>query len=1482
MRCEDAAWKMLLYVDGELSAEEAADVEAHLAECPECRAELERIRGTQAAVDDALSVRDLDRGSIRRIRVGFEHGREVRRSTRPARLARAAGLMSLLAVLLALGTVALQAYLDPLASQPIAMELRCPPRASDDAPLSVPLLVRDAGTGVPLAEQPVLVSLTLEGATGPSASDSGRTDAQGVFHAALRTPAVARPTPAVVTVRAGRGFAGGQVECPLQVQPARALFVWADRPVAPPGGSVTLGGLVLHRSSGRPAAGEKLTLELADPQGRQAALVEGLTDEWGVALGRVRLPSGGLPGLYRLTARCGQDLAAAELSVAPEAQTDLVVGLSLQRPADGEGGRVRVSVATQAGAPVPGCPVELRELDAGGLPRNVRSLSTGADGACQVSLPSRAADGGPAVRLLAEAVTAGLERGVGYLEAPVGAEGLSVLATPRGGVLVPGRPCILDVLVLDGGGHPVAAHVAGSVSGNDYQLETGPDGVAELWLEAAAEGQAVAGTLRATSARGGSGSCRLQLVAAPSGTLAAAPDRGICRAGETLSVDLASDRDGLAAVGLLREGAPVWSGTAEVSGGEGHATVALGPGLTGSLSVVAYWVDTIAQESATAVAPVVYVLPLEGARVEWNTAEAEGADAPVSGRIRTRGGDSTPGALVPLDQRPPGVPMRLTRHPALAFARLGEESVRALGEPGLRSLVRSIVAQDRPARNRRPARVVLEAARQEITLPAAQRAGPHDLQAGLRRSQYTVFRAVAVAAAALFAGTLAVLLWAGEMNQRGLWRLGEGERALRALRSLRTDLLVAGVCLALAAATAARMHVLLAQAPEVTRLSSLALPGSPPAGAERDLRALLASGARQEGYLPLPPSLVPSSAARGLEGEDLSVTLPVALPLAEGDTSLDVLAVTWDGGLAYSGLPLRRRSFIDCAVSVDPVANPGTTVYGCVRLVNHTAFAQHARVEVSLPRGCEWVEGPHGELPLAARTVAEERFRFRVSRLGRFAITARATTDEGLSWSGRDWLTVEPGPGGRAVAAGAVVAGQPVALARSPSWPGAVSEVRFVAGREALVEQLLDRCAGPWLTTRDAAAAIWLYTTLQPHLRGVDAESMADRAVARDGMRAAWQALRAGQGPGDGFGRHASGPEETGASAWALLALSRLAEQEPEAIGPRDALRERLEARVGSSPPERPVDRALAAWALAESGAPWETVERLLPASSRVPEPNDAGFATWALAGLSAVAAGRGSESTAYGASLWPVYVAWVGQGATGGGDLPAAALVALAAQVCPTAEGQTPPDRRLLIGEIARLRGADGLFGSATADALCGAALLETMSSRRQPATVECGWEAVEGLRGVVAPQRWLSLAPGPAPQPTAGLTLSTLRAEPVQYVVVAEDPRTSGAGWSLSVRPLAGGATGTALLRIVGAGEGPALAEARIALPPGLEPYLPDLASGATATGALPRMEWAGGVLRVVTDRELGFGFRVRAARGASVSAARQAGGLCSDGAL
>lgn len=1392
MRCDDAAWKLLLYADGELPPDEAAAVAAHLAECPACSAELERLRSSEAALDAALQVEQLDRAPLSRIRARVARERQASLATRPARAVRTGALLGLTGLTAALGAIALQAWLAPLVAPPVAVEISCADSAWHDSPLAVRLRVRNAATGAPIAECPVRIGLVPDNGTVPTSSAAGRTDASGCWVGQVRTPAGADSGGATLSVGVGGGFAGGDVVRSIALERPLAVYVWSGTPVAAPGASVPVGCAVVSRATGRPSTGQGVALSVVSESGKPLWTGEATTGSDGVATASARLPDPLRPGAYRLEAQADGARALGWLTVAEECPCELAVHVRRESP----DAPVVVEVADRAGQPVVGSSVEVSESGSG----RAWSLRTGASG--RATLPEPPSAG---ARVVATALDPSLGRGVGVLDLPADPGAPTIVLAPRGGALIPGRQCALDVLAVGEDGTPIAAHLSGRIGDAPVELAAGPDGVAELWVGPYQPGQKVGGRLRARSPSGAGRTVSFTLECAQAGALTVTCDRGVCDPGDRVTLDLASDRDGIAEVRLVRGGAEVWRGLCRLAAGEGRITAPIEETCVGALSIAASWLD---EEGEASLAPALFVRPTGALRVEWDARRTEARDLPLRATLSDRGGRPADGVLAPLSLRGTGAEPDPFAHPSLAFAQLATPAAESPTGPALRALARALVSEERPARSRRPSRVLLAACSARAVAQPASYAGPNDLRAGQSRRQFAALRGVALGGIALFGATLAALLVAGRARLRSLERLEEPDRARRARRDLATDIAASAMCLLLAAAGSAWCQARTLGLPEVSMIGAprdASLPATEPLS--------LANGSAPPQALPLGlPSL--RSAVRGGSGSGASDGLAVTLPWSADDASVDVLALG-ERGLGSASLTLRRRPQIDCELTADPVLTVGEPAEGLLRVVNATAFAQAADISLALPSGVRAEGSLPTSISLPARSVAEARFRFVAERPGWLSVRASVHTGEGLDWQGQVRARAEADSGLTVVAAGTLAASEDRVL---PRGSGEWRELRLLAGRSALLSEVATASAPPWLGSGSPAAEGWLSARVPALLRGVDRSAALLRAEMREREQVASAATRFGDPLWAEFPHTA---------VRADLPLSSLAGRS---------------ARI----------RALAAWQGAERGLPPEEIAAILPGL----EEAGGDVRTLAAAVLACAGTELAAERERYGDALatrWPT----LRPGERAASEV---GLVCLALAASPSGEVERP-DRAEVLEALAARRGSEGLFGDEEADALCTAALLAWMSPRRQPATVLL--EAAGAERAVVVdPDAWnCVLLEGPDRlAPT--LSLRTLRREPVQFVALAQGPPPAPR-WELRVTPRAGG-VGSAELRLEPGAAG--LWEARVPLPAGLGPYVPDL----IAADEGPRPFWRNGELCVAAREATTLSFRVRAVRGGRAIAA------------
>jgi len=219
-------------------------------------------------------------------------------------------------------------------------------------------------------------------------------------------------------------------------------------------------------------------------------------------------------------------------------------------------------------------------------------------------------------------------------------------------------------------------------------------------------------------------------------------------------------------------------------------------------------------------------------------------------------------------------------------------------------------------------------------------------------------------------------------------------------------------------------------------------------------------------------------------------------------------------------------------------------------------------------------------------------------------------------------------------------------------------------------------------------------------------------------------------------------------------------------------------------------------------------------------------------------------------------------------------ALTALAYAAAPS--GAAPrPSRAWRIRRLASLRRADGLFGGAVTNGLCGLALMGLMQDPKRSVEITIGDEGGRTLS--VAPDQWATVDLSPEEARQRPLTIRGCEAEPVQYLLLSRAASSAPLAATLSVVPQANPRVGDATITVTnGSGASVQAIEARASAPPGLEPHIADL-EAAVLTGRVKGYTWQDGLLRLLfEDIPVGGSravtFRMRAARVPAVTEAHE----------
>lgn len=1478
MRCEDTRWRLVLYLDGELAPSEEEAVREHLASCAACSAELAGLRSTEDVIGEAVSAPREDPRAIERIARGITRERRLLQGTATGRRARAAVLIGLTSALLGLGALGIQAYLSPLTTEPRLLYLECPSDVPDDGVFSVRVRCYSATTGHPVGDERVVVSLSATDAAGPVDTTSGRTDGYGFFHGRLAAPQSSESQTLRLTARCGRGVVAAEIAQTVRLVPRRLALIWTDRSVVAPGNEVAVACALLHEASSRPAQAEGVTVEVRDPMGQAVLVKSTQTGDDGTLQTPVRISELALPGTYSATLRWSGGQVSRNFAVRRRGSADLTVSLSVDSPeyAPGEMARVTVFAERRTREPAAGAAVDLVVRDEPGTVLARLRGRTDTQGMFRGRFrvpPGLAAEG--TARLYVEAVVedARLDRGVGHYTLSVCAPELRVLVVPQGGAVIAGRPAMIDILVVSSSGWPVAAGLSGSISGRPIAMDTGPDGTASVWCKAVSAGGRLEGVVRARDGRGRHGQARISFPPGPPGTIAIVPDRGACRPGEQLGIDVFSDSDGLVLVELQRQGVPVWSGSVVLVDGAGRLDLPVESSFEGTLGLVARWPDS--SPDGVGRAPCVFVDPSGSLRVSVE-GDLTGRASQATIRVTSASGAGVRSTLCAVALPASAASAPGAAEPVLSHLRVSDESVLRAASGAFSELGRAVARGEHRTRARALTRGLLTLASTEVCHPLVSRLTTAGLASMIADRQLQLYGRLAVAACALFAATFIGLLLAGELRLRGAWAAEHAEAASLFLTQLRWDLVVSGVLLLACAATVGYLHVLAAGLPpglEPSRASSAAVP-SHPIGTGTEVPS--GAGMPQPTCETQPETLPTASASTETDRRGVA-SVELSLPDACRSLGLAVLAVAPDGRLGYSIKTIPVPNATACTLEVDPAAPVGSVFAGLVRIANRTAFpvTVGARLRVVGPlrtEDSEWRDialPPHHEhlwyLDLEPLDVGS----------GEVLLDVR--TPEGSERTLRSAVEVLPRRSAAVIAAGLVGSdGVAIPIPGLPLGNGRL-ELALASGRRATAAQLLQSSAPPWMVIDEP---VWASFLAAAAIEVFDRSSVPDarwRQLARQRMADAEAGILAHRVAG-GFAEVPGGQRSVRSTSLAVLGLGMV---EPWMRGERSVLgacREELQSLLRSEIASlAPAEQALAAWALARSGAPGDTVRELLASIIPALETDPPDAQTLAMVALAHAALGDAAEASAACDRLAE---------AAGGLEVPAApssrsvfgntgdaaqadiaALTALAFRAAPPTRYDPPPSLSLL-DRIVSLRRADGLFGGAATNGVCGLAVLALLRDTTAAARARVGGLA-KGDETIELPSdRWASLVLEPADLQAAWVTIAGSGDGIVQYLLLGREADVSQVRGELAASPTKQRGVGLAVLTAANDSPMPfGRAELRVRLPAGVDPYIPDL-DALVATGAWAAYGWARGELSVlVGDLAAGskrsVSFRVRAAR-------------------
>jgi len=503
MNCDQIRPNLSAYLDGEVTDEERAQIEAHLATCSECADELAHLQSLQADLRDAVPAglnqlrlprpaQERIRERLRRVQArrtqrqrGFS--KTLRRGLagllrpRPALVKAAIPLIVALFLVLAglVGTLPV-----PVSAQETIVI--SPATFAPDTDAALRVIVRDQTSAQPIPGAEISVRLRPRDHR-EVLLYSGRTGSQGTADVRFHVPLYAQDSVSadlVVTSTSPQGR--DQVTQRVTVRRSFRVYLTSDKPLYQPGQTIHLRALALDAAQGRPAADRRVLFRVQGTSGERVFEKSVRASSYGIAATDYVLHADADRGSYRVIAALGDTVSARTVTVGryqrPRFKVDLSPARSYYLPGEVVKGRVMAHLFEAR--PLPGATATLRAY----LHDPKRRLVATVQGRTDVGGTFSFSFGLPS-NVQAEQANLALEASVadetGHIEwagrvLPVAAEPLAVDVVAEGGRLRPGVENVVYVLTATPDGAPAPARLALDVAGKTHELTTDGYGLARF------------------------------------------------------------------------------------------------------------------------------------------------------------------------------------------------------------------------------------------------------------------------------------------------------------------------------------------------------------------------------------------------------------------------------------------------------------------------------------------------------------------------------------------------------------------------------------------------------------------------------------------------------------------------------------------------------------------------------------------------------------------------------------------------------------------------------------------------------------------------------------------------------------------------------------------------------------------------------------------------------------------------------------------
>ncbi|MFZ2486610.1 MAG: alpha-2-macroglobulin family protein [Anaerolineae bacterium] len=615
--------ELLAYLDGELSPAEQQAVEAHLAGCPACTAELVELQalrvGLHTVVPEVYETVHLSATSEARIRraLALERARQApvtRQKGWWAGLLRGlqplgkAAIPLMVAFFFGMTFRAAQLPVQGGAQQTLVLGQNT---FAPGSPAALRVVVNDASNNLPIANANIAVEMRQAGLA--KMVYSGQTDANGTAPVQFDVPADWEGD-AELVVATDSALGQDEVVTPVQLKRSYRVLLSSDKPVYQPGETIHLRTLALSGVDGKPAAGSIVQFEIFDAVGRVLLSQQQLSSAFGIAALDLPLAASAPLGQYQIKTTLGDTVSELSVTLGEAPLPNFLVDVATDHPYYLSGDTIRgtLNASYFFGQPAAGAQVALRligerlgdEVTAGTQQQFVQVDNGTTDDNGQYrfefrvpDLPAAAFDAKGIVNLQIEAnvvdVTGDAE--FGWKSLTLAREPLLIAVTPEDGTLHAGVENVLYVLVSTPDGSPTEAQLQVKIgSGAVIEAVTNEYGLAQIrYTPRSGETDAREITITATTANQyvATSDVTLPLNEAQA-TLLLRTDRALYQVGDTLAAEvIATGNSDVVYVDVIKAGQTLLTQAAPVKNGKASFGIDLTPALAGTLELNAYQIS---------------------------------------------------------------------------------------------------------------------------------------------------------------------------------------------------------------------------------------------------------------------------------------------------------------------------------------------------------------------------------------------------------------------------------------------------------------------------------------------------------------------------------------------------------------------------------------------------------------------------------------------------------------------------------------------------------------------------------------------------------------------------------------------------------------------------------------------------------------------------------------------------------------------------